>query len=92
MPKDIISLEGLMVDTVERGEKNDKEYGVVFRHRDGVYQAKEYYFKDKEVYDEWVKHLSDFRTSTVEDLYTFFEKIGGGNYADVFKGKNKETG
>ena len=40
MPKDIINLEGLTVDAIEKEKKDSKEYGIVFRHRDGLYPSK----------------------------------------------------
>lgn len=40
IPKDIINLEGLTVDTIEREGESKQAYGIVFKHRDGVYPAK----------------------------------------------------
>ena len=43
MPKEIINLEGLTVDVIEKRKEKDA-YGIVFKHRDGLYTPKEYYF------------------------------------------------
>lgn len=52
MPKEIINLEGLTVDTIEQKTSDNKiEYGIFFKHRDGLYEAKEYIFRDKATYD-----------------------------------------
>ena len=64
----------------------------MFKHRDGLYPAKGYYFKSKDLFEEWSKHLIEFRTTAVEDLYLIQEKIGGGNYSNVFRGKEKKAG
>lgn len=77
--------------TIEAIIKEDL-YGIVFKHRDGLYPKKEYYFKSKMIHEEWLKHLADFKENSIYDSYIIQEKIGGGNFSTVFRGKDKKTG
>lgn len=43
------------------------------------------------VRDEWLKQLADFKENSIFDKYLKLERIGGGNFSNVYRGKNKKT-
>lgn len=45
IPIDIINCEGLTVDKIDK----EGRFGIFFKHRDGLYPPKEYYFESKEI-------------------------------------------
>lgn len=65
LPKDIINLEGLHVVEINKGE----EFGICFKHRDGLLPAKEYYFDSKDIQNDWLRQTSEFRENSMSDQY-----------------------
>jgi hypothetical protein len=87
IPKDLINLEGLTAFPVDRNE----ETGIRLTHRDGVYPEREFLFDSKAMRDDWMKQLVDFKELSVFDKFLKLERIGGGNFSNVYRGKDKQT-
>jgi serine/threonine protein kinase len=43
------------------------------------------------VQDEWLKQTSEFRDNSIFDQFVQLERIGGGGFSSVFRGKEKKT-
>lgn len=80
-------MEGL---TVEGYDKNNKN-GIRIYHRDGLYHEKIFNFVNPAVRDDWLNHLEDFKDHSVFDKYIKMQRIGGGKFSNVFRGKDKKN-
>ena len=43
------------------------------------------------VKDHWLKQLDHFKDHSVFDKYIKLERIGGGKFSNVFRGKDKQN-
>lgn len=80
-------MEGLNV----QGFDKDNKYGIKIKHRDGVYKEKMFLFDSMAVKDHWLKQLDHFKDHSVFDKYIKLERIGGGKFSNVFRGKDKQN-
>lgn len=87
IPKDIINMEGLTAQIIDRRD----EYGIKLTHRDCIYPEREFLFEGKGLSDDWMKQLADFKENSLFDKYIKLERIGGGNFSNVYRGKEKAT-
>jgi serine/threonine protein kinase len=62
---------------------------VKFRHRDSFYPEKEIVFLQKE--DDWFRLLKVFQESSILENYLKLERIGKGNFSNVYRCKSKNT-
>ena len=85
IPIDIVTMEGLTVEGYDR----DAKYGIRIKHRDGFYREKVFMFDSIAVKDNWLHHLQHFKDQSVFDKYIKLERIGGGKFSNVFRGKDK---
>jgi serine/threonine protein kinase len=43
------------------------------------------------VQEEWLKQTSEFRENSILDQFVRLERVGGGSFSSVFRGKDKKT-
>jgi hypothetical protein len=87
IPKDIINMEGLTAHRIDLSE----EFGIKLNHRDGIYPEREFMFDSRQIREDWMKQLADFKENSLFDKYIKLERIGGGNFSNVYRGKDKQT-
>jgi hypothetical protein len=65
MPVEVKNMEGLIVDA----KNNENGFGMLIKHRDGVYPEKEYYFENEGVQKEWLRVLDEFKENSIYNKY-----------------------
>lgn len=80
-------MEGLTAQSTDRVS----EYGIKLTHRDGFYPEREFIFESQKFRDDWIKQLADFKENSIFDKYIKLERIGGGNFSNVYRGKEKKS-
>ena len=81
-------MEGLNVEEIDQKEG---QKGFIVKHRDGIYPEKKFLFESKQILDEWMPHLLEYKSNSVYDCFTFMQKIGEGNFSSVYKGVSKKN-
>jgi len=80
-------MEGLIVES----KSNTNGFGIIIKHRDGVYPEKEFYFENETNQKEWLRILSEYKENSVYNQFLILEKIGAGNFSSVYRGVEKKT-
>ena len=63
---------------------------VKFSHRDKLYPEKRITFETKQ--KQWLDVLADFKESSILADYIKLERIGKGNFSNVYRCQHKKTG
>jgi len=87
-PKGILFLDGCFIEELKDFNQTQK-YGFSITHKSESYVPRVFYCNTKEEFDQWMKNLQVFKSSTVMDLYTFHEKIGTGKFSVVYRATSK---